>query len=471
METNDVTSANSSSFPESRASGAEKVILGLGKTGLSCARYFSRLGVPFRVMDARAEPELLGDLSDLDPAPLFSLFNDETVFNPDEVNELIVSPGIPLSRQAIQNAITAGIGVNGDVNIFLKQARVPVIGITGSNGKSTVTALLGEMLKAQGMKVGVGGNIGTPCLDLLDQDCDVYVLELSSYQLEVVEDARCEIATVLNLSPDHLDRYDSDASYYRTKAKIYANAKLALRNKDLDFDFEFGPDTEIINFGSGTPDAGDYGIAGDGTEVYLCQGTRKIVACSQILMRGRHNAENALVATAIAERMGVSPTVIIETLGRFKGLAHRCEFVAEKAGVTFINDSKSTNPGSTIAAIEGFFEPGRGLIVILGGQAKGADFSPLRDAIIKVGCEVLLYGEDAGQIERSLAGCSTSRFQTLAEVLDSVIELTRGLTIDDSGNKSDCVVLFSPGCASFDQFRNFEDRGNQFRLLVEDKLR
>ena len=338
METNgNVSQAENTSVDSTRIRKVDKVILGLGKTGLSCARYFSRLGVPFRVMDANVRPDLLADLTKLVPLPSFSLFDEATLFDPSEVAELIVSPGIPLSNQAIQQAFSDGITVNGDVNIFLKQAVAPVVGITGSNGKSTVTALLGEMLANSGVKVGVGGNIGTPCLDLLETDCDVYVLELSSYQLEVVEDASCEIAVVLNLSPDHLDRYENNVDYYETKARIYSSARIALQNSDLDFDFLFDQETEILTFSGKEPeDSNAYGIIEDGLSAFLCQGARKIVACDQILMRGRHNAENALVAIAIAERLEVPDEVIVNTLRSFKGLPHRCEFVAKHAGTTFI---------------------------------------------------------------------------------------------------------------------------------------
>lgn len=441
----------------------DKVILGLGKTGLSCARYFSRLGVPFRVMDANVKPDLLADLTKLVPLPEFSRFDDATLFNPSEVDELIVSPGIPLSNQVIQQAISDGIGVNGDVNIFLKQALAPVVGITGSNGKSTVTALLGEMLKNSGVKVGVGGNIGTPCLDLLETDCDVYVLELSSYQLEVVEDARCEIAAVLNLSPDHLDRYESDVDYYGTKAKIYSSAKIALHNCDLNFDFLFDQETEILTFSGNEPEGSKaYGIIEDGSSAFLCQGARKIVACDQILMQGRHNAENALAAIAIAERLDVPSDVIINTLRSFKGLPHRCEFVAKHEGTTFINDSKSTNPGSTIAAINGLAGSASQLVVILGGQAKGADFAPLKEAILETKSKVLLYGEDAAMLEKSLVGCLTTRKTTLSEALEAALSSQA-----DQDNRAESrVILFSPACASFDQYRNFEERGETFRALV-----
>ncbi|MFT4712854.1 MAG: UDP-N-acetylmuramoylalanine--D-glutamate ligase [Candidatus Azotimanducaceae bacterium] len=444
--------------------GGVKVILGLGKTGLSCARYFSRLGVPFRVMDANAKPDLLVDLTKFVSLSGFSQFDDATLFSPSEVDELIVSPGIPLSNQAIQRAIADGIGVNGDVNIFLERAAAPVIGITGSNGKSTVTALLGEILQNSGLKVGVGGNIGTPCLDLLETECDIYVLELSSYQLEVVQDARCEIAAVLNLSPDHLDRYESDVDYYATKAKIYSSARIALRNSDLNFDFLFDQETEILTFSANKPsEQKAYGIIEDGSSTYLCQGSRKIVGCDQILMQGRHNAQNALAAIAIAERLEVPTEVIVNTLSSFKGLPHRCEFVAKHEVTTFINDSKSTNPGSTIAAIHGLANSASQLVVLLGGQSKGADFTPLKAAILTTKSKVLLYGQDAEILEKSLAGCLTTRVSTLVEALEIAISPKFLLDVDAEG----IVILFSPACASFDQFRNFEERGETFRALVQ----
>lgn len=440
----------------------KKVILGLGKTGLSCARYFSKLGVPFSVMDAKPRPDLLSELRSVDPEVAFSQLDEETRFSPREIEELIVSPGIPLSSRAIQQAISDGIGINGDVNIFLKQAVVPVVGITGSNGKSTVTALLGEMLKNAGLRVGVGGNIGTPCLDLIELDCDVYVLELSSYQLETIGDAKCELATVLNLTPDHLDRYESDTDYYRTKARIYSNANIALKNADLDFDFAFDHGTEIISFSGRQPiDDNSYGIRADNDATFLCQGERRILDCDNVLMRGRHNAENALAAIAIAERLGVAEKVIAETLASFAGLPHRCELVAEQDGTTFINDSKSTNPGSTIAAINGFADSTDSLVVLIGGQSKGASFSALGDALQENEAKVVIYGEDAQILEQSFQGCSATKVSTLEEAVKVAVAIS-------SSSKGDAVVLFSPACASFDQFKNFEVRGEKFRHLVQE---
>tara|TARA_B110000037_G_scaffold50908_1_gene62490 strand:- start:2215 stop:3600 length:1386 start_codon:yes stop_codon:yes gene_type:complete len=439
-----------------------KMILGLGKTGLSCARYFSSLGVPFSVMDAKSQPGLLSQLRRLDPEVSFSQLEEDTRFSPQEIDELIVSPGIPLSTSSIQQAVSDGIGVNGDVNIFLKQTVVPVVGITGSNGKSTVTALLGEMLENAGFKVGVGGNIGTPCLDLIDLDCDIYVLELSSYQLETIADAKCELATVLNLSPDHLDRYESDTDYYRTKASIYSNANIAVKNADLDFDFSFNDGTELISFSGQRPaDSQSYGIRTESEGTFLCQGERRILNCDRISMRGSHNAENALAAIAIAERLGVAEEVIAATLASFTGLPHRCELVAELDGTTFINDSKSTNPGSTIAAIKGFAGTSDSLIVLIGGQTKDANFSALRDALIDNQATVVIYGEDGQVLERSFQGCSTTRVSTLDEALKVAVAAST------TASNTDHIVLFSPACASFDQFENFEARGERFRSLVQ----
>jgi len=440
-----------------------KMILGLGKTGLSCARYFSTSGIPFSVMDANSRPGLLSQLRRLDPEVAFSQLKEDTRFSPQEIDELIVSPGIPLSTRSIQQAISDGIGVSGDVNIFLKQTVVPVVGITGSNGKSTVTSLLGEMLENAGLKVGVGGNIGTPCLDLIDLDCDIYVLELSSYQLETIADAKCELATVLNLSPDHLDRYESDTDYYRTKARIYSNANIALKNDELDFDFSFNDGTELISFSGRRPaDSQSYGIRTEPEGTFLCQGKRRIVNCDSISIRGSHNAENALAAIAIAERLGVAEEVIAATLARFAGLPHRCELVAELDGTTYINDSKSTNPGSTIAAIKGFAGASDSLIVLIGGQSKSADFSALRDVLLDNQAKVVIYGEDGEILERSFQGCSAIRVLTLDEALKVAVATSSSFSSTDS------IVLFSPACASFDQFENFEARGETFRRLVQE---
>jgi UDP-N-acetylmuramoylalanine--D-glutamate ligase len=433
-----------------------KVIVGLGKTGMSCARFFARQHIAFTVQDSSPTSERLAELQRVAPGTAVSVLDGVALC---QAEEIILSPGVPLSTPAIALAQQAGVPVTGDVGIFLKQIKQPVIAITGSNGKSTVTALVGEILIAAGMQVGVGGNIGTPCLEL-DQDCDVFVLELSSYQLEVIDEGGFHIAVVLNLSPDHLDRYPSVVDYYQAKDRIYRGATTALLNRQSGVSPNIDALSLRVSFGSDAPSqALDYGMVEEDGSLTLMQGDDVLIAADDLGIKGRHNAANALVALAIADQLGVARQASLSTLRLYSGLPHRGEWIGCFKDVEFINDSKATNTGATGAAVEGLTDGRRDLVLILGGVGKGADFTLLRDVITKHVSRVYLFGQDAGLIAAAIEGLVPyERHAGLRDVIDAL-----ALNLPDHGR-----VLFAPACASFDQFSDFEHRGDEFKRLVRE---
>lgn len=429
-----------------------KVIVGLGKTGVSCARYFSRLGIPFAVMDDRPAPEAISQLRTIAPAAEVERITTDGL---TRASEIVLSPGVPMKLPAIQQAIAAGVPVTGDVAIFGAVAPAPIVAITGSNGKSTVTALVGELAHACGVDAGIGGNIGIPCLDLLEKNHALFVLEVSSYQLETATRLEAKVAAVLNLFPDHLDRYDDARQYYETKAAIYRNCEYAVVNRDTDYAFDLSHASRVFDFGAGEPTGPDSFGLRDGM---LCRGDREILDVGELRVRGRHNRLNALAALAIGSALDWDISAMAVGLRAFRGLPHRCEWVGTYGGVHYINDSKSTNIGSTLAALEGL-EAGDGQIdLILGGQGKGGDFGLLAESVARHTRRVFVYGQDRAQIATSLAGAAESlyEFDTLEAVMDEVRSIVA------TGE----IVLFSPGCASLDQFENFEARGARFKALA-----
>lgn len=445
------------------ASSCMRVIVGLGKTGMSCVRYLSKRQLPFKVMDTRLHPPGIDELK--------KIFPDVPVhtggFNQDWLNsadELVVSPGIALAEPDIARAIDLGVKAIGDIELFCREAQAPIVAITGSNGKSTVTTLLGEMAIEAGINVGVGGNIGTPALELLENGGkDLYILELSSFQLETTHSLRAAAATVLNLSPDHMDRYTSMVEYHAAKQKVYQGCHSAVYNKLDALTTPLLPTAVAgVAFTAGKPDLNEYGLLSEGRNVWLCKGVEKLINVSGMRLCGRHNQANALAALALGEQVGLPLASMLAVLKRFTGLSHRCEWIAEQDGVTWINDSKATNVGATVAAIEGLGETLTGkLVLIAGGDGKGADFSDLKLPVTRYVRELVLIGRDAPAIERVIENAVPVQY---ARGLQEAIQLSS--RISQSGD----VVLFAPACASFDMFANFEQRGDLFRQQTCDFL-
>lgn len=433
-----------------------QVVVGLGKTGLSLVRFLARQGVPVAAVDTREQPPELATLqTELPQVQVHCGSLDTRLLQQAAV--LYVSPGLALATPQIQREIDRGVQISGDVDLFLQHAKAPVLAITGSNAKSTVTALVGNMARQAGLQVGVGGNIGTPALELLAQPADLYVLELSSFQLETISHLRPLAATCLNISADHLDRYRDLQHYTDVKLQVYANAEWAVVNRD---DFAAQPKTvagqKVLEFGLGEPQsASQFGLR-DG---YLARGGENLLPVTALKIRGLHNQANALAALALGTAAGLPMAAMLQAVQDFAGLAHRCQWLANINGVDWYNDSKATNVGATLAAIEGLAGDVGKLVLIAGGDGKGADFAELAAAVQQHCRSVILLGRDAEKIRQALQSTNIPLLlvSDLAEATGQAAALAR---------PGDVVVL-APACASLDMFKNFEERGELFVRAVE----
>ena len=433
------------------------LIVGLGATGLSCARFLARQGVEVAVTDSRQQPPALTDMQkELPDVPLFVGGFDVNAFARAE--RIVVSPGVSLREPLLKDARQRGIEIIGDIELFARNAIAPVVAITGSNGKSTVTTLLGAMASYAGMDVRVGGNLGTPALDMIrDHEPDLYVLELSSFQLETVQSLRCQAASVLNVSPDHLDRYDSIDSYARAKQQIYAGAKVQIVNRDdpVASALAWGKGL-TIGFGLNAPDAQDFGLLDSAAGSWISKGDERWLPLADVRMPGRHNLANALAALALGDAVGLPRQAMVHVLREFQGLPHRTQWVAEYQGVRWFNDSKATNIGAALAAIQGLDGP---LVLIAGGLGKGADFGELAAGMGEHVKAVVLLGEAAGEIERSISGgVRTEHAENMADAVQ------RAAAMAVAGD----TVLLSPACASFDMFKGYQERGDLFMRAVRE---
>ncbi len=445
-------------------SSCSRVVVGLGKTGMSCVRYLAEKNLPFKVIDTRVSPPGLNELKRKYPQiPVHTgSFEKSWLLAADEI---VLSPGVAMVEPEIAEAIAAGAKVVGDIELFCREVDKPVVAITGSNGKSTVTSLLGEMAKQAAINVAVGGNIGVPVLDLLQDDSiELFILELSSFQLETTHSLRASAATVLNLSPDHMDRYASMIEYHKAKQRIYRGCSNAVYFKPDALTVPLLSEaTRGIAFTSGKPDLNDYGLLGDNEGVWLCKGVVRLLNSSEMKLQGRHNQTNALAALALGESVGIPLEPMLKALKGFPGLSHRCQWIAEKDGVIWVNDSKATNVGASVAAIEGLGQviPGK-VVLIAGGDGKGADFSQLKSPVQRYVRELIVIGRDGEQISEAVKGAASC---TYAEDLSFAVD--RALEVSQHGD----TVLLAPACASFDMFSSFEQRGDQFVALVREKLR
>jgi len=435
------------------------LIVGLGKTGLSCARFLSGQGVRVAITDTRARPPGLDQLRDEQPdiALFLGGFRRE-VFEAAE--QLVVSPGVSVADPLIQEALGRGVPVLGDIELFARAVRAPVVAVTGSNGKSTVVSLLGEMARFSDFSTVIGGNLGDTALDLLDDAVDLYVLELSSFQLETTYSLEPKAAVVLNVSPDHMDRYPTLDAYAAAKAGIYAGAEVGVINRDDPLVRAMsGRAARESGFTLGVPEGEDFGLRKVSGVTWLCRGSEKLLPEVEVRLKGRHNLANALAALALGEAVGLPLEAMLEGVRRFRGLTHRTQLVAEKSGVRWYNDSKGTNVGATIAALEGLHDPaGEGrAVLIAGGDCKGADFSELAPVVQRTCRAVVLIGRDAALVREALAGGIEL---VAADSLEQAVEASARLA------RAGDHVLLSPACASFDMFRGFAHRGEVFMDLV-----
>ena len=446
------------------ATNRNTAILGLGATGLSVARFLSSMGKSFVFADSRTSPPRLAEVRETYPdvPVVLGPFDADLLLSFDSV---VVSPGIALQEPALVAAQQEKIKLLGDVELFLAHAKAPVILITGSNGKSTVTKLVGEMAVASGLTVGVGGNLGTPMLDLLDDDNQLYVIELSSFQLELVTDTQGAISAILNISADHMDRYAGLQQYHAAKHRIFRGASQVIFNRqDALTNPLLSKEVKLCNFGLNHPDLAGYGLLEEEGESWLAHGLNPLMPSAEVAIKGRHNTANALAALALGQAAGLDMTAMLQTLRTFKGLSHRCEHVATLDGVTYIDDSKGTNIGATFAALNGFGDNDRAnIILIAGGQGKGQNFNELKAPLSKFVKLLALFGEDAQLIAGTLSEALANRTQieTLSS-LQSAVECARA-----AAQPGD-IVLLSPACASFDMFSGFEERGRCFQQAVTE---
>ncbi|MFM2289141.1 MAG: hypothetical protein RL684_2284 [Pseudomonadota bacterium] len=436
------------------------LVLGLGKTGLSIARHLLVAGKPFAVADTRSTPPGLEPLRALAPhVPVTSGTLDVALLA--GVDEVIVSPGLATEGPLFDTARARGIPVVGDIELFARFARAPVVGVTGTNGKSTVTTLVGRMAQRAGLRARVGGNLGEPALALLDGSAQLYVLELSSYQLDSTESLQLAAATVLNVTPDHLDRYGTLARYAASKARIFRRCGTAVLNVD---------DPVVAPMGQECAQRIGFSIAGKGPAAraaryhlgphlggdWLMRAGEPLLAVADMRIVGLHNCANALASLALGEALGLPLAPLLAELREFSGLAHRTAWVGEHAGVRYIDDSKGTNVGATLAAVAGLPGP---LLLIAGGDGKGQDFAPLAPALAGKVRHALLIGRDARLLGAALLGaCPVEYCQTLEAAVNRAAQLAR------AGD----TVLLSPACASLDMFRDYAHRGETFAAAVRE---
>ena len=424
------------------------VVVGLGITGLSVVKHLrkNQPQLVVKVIDTRVNPpgaERLPEGVQLHSGG----WNTDWLSHADLI---VTNPGIALATPEIQAVLAKGTTVVGDIELFAWAVQKPVIAITGSNGKSTVTDLTGVMAKAAGLDVGVGGNIGVPALDLLEHDADLYVLELSSFQLETTSSLKLKAAAFLNLSEDHMDRYQGMSDYRQAKLRIFDHADLAVVNRD---DQETFPDAEmpLVTFGS---DNQDFGLEVDGNRTWLLDHGQRVVASDELKLVGKHNLSNALVVLALLKAAGVDYHNALNALKNYTGLTHRCQVVADNQGVKWVNDSKATNIASTMAALSGLESTGK-LYLLVGGVGKGADFSPLKPIFATLNLQLCCFGADGDDFMPLHE--SAIRFDTMEDVIQQV----------SSQLKPGDMVMLSPACASFDQFDNFMARGDAFAALAQ----
>ncbi|MGO1250853.1 UDP-N-acetylmuramoyl-L-alanine--D-glutamate ligase [Psychrobacter sp.] len=447
-----------------------QVVVGLGQSGLSVARYLSKQGYQVAVTDSQATPSLAGQLPDEINTRQFGAIDAELL---QQAARIIISPGISPKTEAVAAARHANIPVVSDIQLFCEACTVPIVAITGSNAKSTVTTLVGQMAADAGVQVGVGGNIGVPALTLLDdKEMALAVLELSSFQLETVTNLGAQVATVLNMSPDHLDRHGDMLGYHQAKHRIFQGAKSVVINREDALTRPLVADNlPRVSTGVHAPDKDQYGLITDPEgQIYLARGTERLLSADKLLIKGRHNLLNAQAALALGELVGLSLDSMLDTLQQFTGLEHRCQYIAKVNGIDYFNDSKGTNIGSTMAAIEGlgavYAPKGGKLLLVLGGQGKGQAFGELTTLINQYVGQVVFIGEDSSLIEEHLRAADLSadvvvhQCQTLENAFSTIQQVT------SSSLSQVQAVLLSPACASFDQYSGYVARGEHFRKLT-----
>jgi UDP-N-acetylmuramoylalanine--D-glutamate ligase len=441
------------------------VVVGLGKTGASCVRYLTKRGDRVSATDSRREPPGLKELGELAGAVDLRLGGFDLSLL-EGASQVLMSPGVSLDEPIAKAARARGIDVLGDVELFAREVHAPVIGVTGTNGKSTVTTLVARMAAAAGRRVLAGGNLGEPALDLLEQPTpELYVLELSSFQLETTSSLTLQAAVVLNVTADHLDRYASLAAYARAKGRIFARASTVVLNADDPWvlamrDQVSGGTARTVTFSTQRSDT-DFSLVRQGSQIFLARRGERLLDVARMKISGLHNAANALAALALGEAVGLPDRAMLEALEQFSGLSHRSSWVADIGGVRYIDDSKGTNVGATIAAVAGMAGP---LVMIAGGEGKGQDFTPLAGAFRGKVREAVLIGKDAPAIAAALKGVCRTK---IVASRDAVAAMEAAVDAAHRVAVAGDTVLLSPACASLDMFRDYGHRGDVFAAAAQ----
>lgn len=447
---------------ESLVHGDERfdtLVLGLGKTGLSCIRYLVDKEENVAVADSREAPPEWQNLEEQYPTvPVFIGEFDKTLLC--RAKRLVISPGISQAHPAIQTALDEQVEVTGDIEIFCQDVDAPLIAVTGSNGKSTVVSLLADMIRRSGKRVGLGGNIGTPALDLLRQSTpDYYLLELSSFQLETLSSHRPVVSTVLNVSADHMDRYENLRDYAQTKETIYAgDGTMVINLDDALVRRMLKADRKVMTYSLVQPDA-DFTIRDHDGESWLVNRQSRLIRQSELRVHGLHNLANILACLALGWAVRLPVDAMVEALRGFTGLPHRCEWVAELDGIRWFNDSKATNVGATLAALDGLSENRKNIHLIAGGEGKDADFSALGKRMGTSVKSAILIGRSANGIAEVVTDKKAIFYAT---TMQAAVSTAKKLAVPGD------IVLLSPACASFDMFQDYEDRGNTFKRCVHE---
>ena len=438
------------------ATQRDVLVLGLGATGASCARYLARTGHTALFADTRVAPPAVAAVRAAMPGAEI-IAGELPSKLPVGITRVVVSPGVDLDLPLLVDARARGVAIVSDLDLFMAARQAPVVGITGSNGKSTVTTMVGAMCAAAGKTAGVGGNLGTPALDLLDPAAAAYVLELSSFQLERSATLELAAAVVLNVAADHLDKHGTMAAYTAAKARIYARAAVAVLNRDepglAALRSAGGP---VVSFGLDEPAAGQFGVRGSGANAVIARGDESIMPVTELGTTGRHNLSNALAALALADCLGIDRQACASVLRAFRGLPHRMQIVSRRDGISWIDDSKATNVAAAVTSVRSTEGP---LILIGGGDGKGQGFGELADALRGRAATVILLGQDREQMGRELSPAAVVEFAT---TLPEAVRRARALA------RPGTTVLLAPACSSLDMFRSYEHRGQVFAAAVQE---
>lgn len=435
------------------------IVIGLGETGLSVAEYLSKNQIPFTVLDTRANPPQLAAFKQRFPNTEIYLGElEESKFS--QASQVIVSPGVDINHHALRKAVKDhDCECIGDIELFARSSTKPVVAVTGSNGKSTVTSLIAELAKCANVRAYAGGNLGPPALELLKhEDAELFVLELSSFQLESTQSLQPQVSVVLNISPDHLDRHGNVERYAQIKERIYSHANNSVINREDVYVSNMETCGKVISFGLDKPMDGQFGVISEDGSAFLAFGEKRLLPVKELALKGESGILNSLAGLALGHALNLPMQKMLEVLKSFVGLPHRLVLVAEHKGVTWFNDSKGTNLGATISSLRSL---NNNIILIAGGIFKGGDLALLKHAVTKHTKQVILLGKDAELLQQGLT--SSVPIEHASSMRDAVKIARKIATTGDQ-------VLLSPACASFDMYQNYMERGCDFENCVKEFL-